>query len=78
MAFDLNLEPPDQEEAFTNMNEKPPDELPFPIHEALPDLNEGPPEEEQLVGGEIPRWQNEGISSSSFMTSSLSLLRVQE
>lgn len=39
------------------MNEESPDELPFPIYEALPDLNEGPLEEEQLVGGEIPGWQ---------------------
>jgi hypothetical protein len=47
MVFDLNSKPPDQAEAFTNMDEEPPNELPFPFDEVIPDLNEGPPEEEQ-------------------------------
>jgi hypothetical protein len=74
MVFDLNSKPPDQGEAFTNMDEEPPDELPFPFNEAILDLDEGPPEEEQpfqiqgtheaqLVGGGTAGVQNEGISS---------------
>jgi hypothetical protein len=64
MVFDLNSKPPDQGEAFTDMDEEPPDEQPFPFDEALPDLNEWPSEEE-LVGG-TARVQNEGISSGKF------------
>jgi hypothetical protein len=66
MVFDLNSELPDEGEAFPNISEEPPDEQPFPIHESLPDLNEAPLEEEQLVGGEIPGGQNEGVTSSKF------------
>jgi hypothetical protein len=55
MVFDLNSKPPDQGEAFTDMDEE---------NEALPDLNEWPSEEE-LVGG-TARVQNEGISSGKF------------
>jgi hypothetical protein len=74
MVFDLNSKPLYQGEAFTNMDEEPPDELPFPFDEAMPDLNEGPPEEEQpfqiqvtheaqLARGGTAGVQNEGISS---------------
>ena len=56
-----------------DLNSQPPDELPSPIHAALPDLNEGPPDEEQLfqfheaqlVGSGIAGGQNEGISSGN-------------
>jgi len=57
-----------------DLNSQPPDELPSPIHAALPDLNEGPPDEEQLfqfheaqlVGSGIAGGQNEGISPGKF------------
>jgi hypothetical protein len=48
MVFDLNSKPPNQGEAFTNMDKEPPDELSFPFDEAIADLNEGPSEEQQL------------------------------
>jgi len=77
MVFDLNSQPPDLGEDFTNMTVEPPDELQFPILGALPDLNMGLPDEEelfqfheaqfaQLVGSDITGGQNEGISSGKF------------
>ena len=76
MVFDLNSQPPDLGEDFTNMTVEPPDELQFPILGALPDLNMGLPDEEelfqfheaqfaQLVGSDITGGQNEGISSGN-------------
>ena len=34
MAFDLNVEPLDQGETLADMNDEPPGEVPFQIHEA--------------------------------------------
>jgi hypothetical protein len=74
MIFDLNSKPPDQGEAFTNMDKKPPEKLPLPFDGALPNLNEEPPEEEQLVGGEVPGGRNEGGSSSKFFHDFISII----
>ena len=85
MVFDLNSQPPDLGEDFTNMTVEPPGELQFPMLGALPDLNMGLPDEEelfqfheaqfaQLVGSDITGGQNEGISSGKFFHDFISII----